>query len=251
MKTEPFLLGKFKQISLAEMDSVKLLNRIDSKYIIPINSLTDLLLQLSLYYDVLEVEGNRIHHYQTLYFDTHSHRLYKEHHSGKINRMKIRYRQYVDTGLNYFEVKKKNGKNRTVKYRESRSQLSETLCESDYQLIDKVGSYQNELFWPQLWVYFDRITLVRKDLNERVTIDINIEFERYGQQQKMTGLSVVEIKQDKSSVRSPIIDLMKQRHIIPERFSKYAIGTALLTSIKFNRFKPIFIRLNKIAVHVT
>ena len=40
------ILNRYNSISLAEMDSVKLMNRIDSKFIFSINDLHDILLNL-------------------------------------------------------------------------------------------------------------------------------------------------------------------------------------------------------------
>jgi hypothetical protein len=104
------LLNGFEPITLAEMDGVKLMDRTDQKFIFHISKLPDLLRAVQQNYRALEVSGTRMSRYETLYFDTPEYTLFTQHHNGKTNRYKIRMRRYVESDLQFFEVKHKNNK---------------------------------------------------------------------------------------------------------------------------------------------
>jgi len=108
------ILDQFAPITLSEMDSVKLMNRTDTKFIFTTNELPKLLEELKNDYRLLDINGNKISRYESLYFDTEDFQLYHQHRCGKLNRYKVRFRKYVESELNYFEVKFKNNKGRTV-----------------------------------------------------------------------------------------------------------------------------------------
>ena len=238
-------LQTFESISLPEIEAVKLLNRIDSKYIFHTNVLPDILEEIKPYYHILEINQKRAHSYESLYFDTDDYALYYQHHNGKPNRLKVRYRRYSDTGLVFFEVKKKISNSRTVKYREERISLNKELQNADYQLFNSFLQKPERLH-DQLWIYFDRITLVRKDFTERLTLDLNLVFQKGELKKANQGLIVAEIKQDKGSVFSPIVQCFKKRHIAQASFSKYSIGIATLENVKCNSFKPVLRKLDRI-----
>lgn len=239
------VLQTFESVSLAEIERVKLLNRIDSKYIFHKNVLPEILSEIKPYYHVLEINQKRSHSYESLYFDTDDYELYYQHHNGKLNRLKIRYRRYSDTGLVFFEVKKKISNSRTVKYREERQSLNKELQNADYQLFNCFLQKPKRLH-DQLWIYFNRITLVRKDFSERLTLDLNLVFQKDDLRKANQGLVVAEIKQDKGCVFSPIVQSFKKRHIAQSNFSKYSVGIASLENVKRNSFKPVLLKLNKI-----
>src|SRR6476620_1200607 len=92
-------MNKFEPITLQEMDGVKLMDRTDTKFTFNINELDAILDEARAHYRILDIEGNRISRYKTLYFDTENFKLYNEHHSGKLNRYKIRHRTYVESNL--------------------------------------------------------------------------------------------------------------------------------------------------------
>jgi hypothetical protein len=54
----------------------------------------------------------------------------------------------------------------------------------------------------------------------------------------LPGISIAEIKYENHLAGSPFNSALKKLHIPPRRFSKYAIGAALLDpDLKQNRFK--------------
>jgi hypothetical protein len=59
----------FEPITLQEMDRVKLMNRVDTKFAFSFKDLLLLLPELSENYRILEIEGTRTPFYESLYFD--------------------------------------------------------------------------------------------------------------------------------------------------------------------------------------
>ncbi len=99
------------------MESVKLMNRIDTKFCIHKKHLPFLLNSISdYYYYALEIDKSQLTPYKTIYFDTKNRDSYKAHHNEKLNRIKLRRRIYLKTNTSFFEIKKKTNKGRTIKH---------------------------------------------------------------------------------------------------------------------------------------
>jgi hypothetical protein len=111
------LLEKLPPISLAEMKDIKLMNRIDKKYLATIEQLQQLLVLAQGKYMVQQIEGKRYNRYHTIYLDTPDEEMYTMHHNGRLVRQKIRVRTYLDSGDTFLEVKNKNNHGRTKKKR--------------------------------------------------------------------------------------------------------------------------------------
>src|SRR4051812_12077582 len=111
------ILREFSPITLEEMDEVKLQDRTDTKFVFAAKLLPSILEKLSKDCKVLEVNGIRLSRYETLYYDTDDFLLYNMHQNRRANRYKIRTRKYVESDLNFFEIKFKNNKGRTIKER--------------------------------------------------------------------------------------------------------------------------------------
>ena len=132
-------LNAMKPISLSEMEDVELLNRFDTKYMIHIDRLIEILALIKNDYRILEVKGVRLNRYNNLYFDTPDYKFYLTHHNKKANRLKIRCRSYVDSNVSFFEVKKKNNKDKTEKSRISTEGISENINDQQQQLIKQIA----------------------------------------------------------------------------------------------------------------
>src|SRR5688500_10440071 len=92
-------LALFEPITLEKMDSVKLLDRTDTKFLFKRDKLDDVLNGVRDNYYVLEALETRITDYESLYFDTPGLDLYHRHHNDRMNRYKVRYRRYINSNL--------------------------------------------------------------------------------------------------------------------------------------------------------
>jgi hypothetical protein len=241
------LLQSFEPISLQEMDRVKLMNRVDTKFAFTLSELNSLLPLLSESYCVLKVEETKTPHYESLYFDDERFSFFKDHHNGKVNRFKVRIRKYVESNLFFLEVKHKV-KGRTDKRRIVTDQFNEVLPESDLAFVQN-ELQSNKNLMPTMWNSFQRITLVSKIENERLTLDFNIVFKKDGVEKSFKQLVIAELKQEKLNRNSAFYQLMKQQQIRPYRLSKYCLGSVEIygeEKLKFNRFKKKLLYLKKI-----
>ena len=244
------VLGKFKPITLAEMDSVKLLNRQDTKFVITRDKLFDILNDIKDDYKILEIQNIRVNTYETLYYDTEDKKAYRRHHNGRSNRYKVRYRKYKESDLSFFEVKFKSNKNRTIKNRIVKSDISMELDEQDLQLLDEHTPLNPDKLTPLLWVYFKRITLVSRDMSERMTIDLGLQYKDPSKNSALPpmDLIVVEVKQARFTRSSKIISSLHQHKSYPLKVSKYCLGiiSCFGDEVKTNYFKKKLLKIAKI-----
>jgi len=240
------MLNQFSPITLEEMDGVKLMDRTDTKFTFNINKLPTILEEAKEFYKILSVEGNRISRYKTLYFDTEDFDLYNEHHSGKLNRYKIRHRTYVESNIGFLEVKFKNNKGRTLKTRIKEIEVPELHTGKAFEFLKKTLPFDPLILLPKIWINYSRITLVNKTSAERLTLDLSLEFEKDGKTELMDKLVIAEVKQD-SKVVSPFIDIMRNKHIRQGSISKYCFGIASsYDEVKKNNFKQKLSNVKKI-----
>ncbi len=239
------ILADFSPITLKEMDNVKLMDRTDTKYVFTLQQLPYFLDQLKNDYRVLEIEGNRISRYESLYFDTANFDLYHCHHRRKPNRFKIRFRKYVESNLHFFEVKFKNNKGRTIKDRVKQKQIGDSIKDAAEVLLRDKTPLESVNLEAKIWVNYSRITFVNKVSPERVTIDIDLTFKSKEQCKTIENLVIAEVKQDKA-LSSPFVKLMKKYHLREGSISKYCYGIISLFKIKHNNFKPNLILLKKV-----
>ena len=247
------IIRSFEPISLAQMESVKLMNRIDTKFVVPMSVLPAILEAAQADYFAQEIDGKRVATYDTMYYDTDTLDMYVRHHDRQLARQKIRVRQYVDSDLTFLEVKRKNNKGRTNKKRivvpgfdftaDTPSVLKHKKKEDEAvtveSFIDAKSRYEWSEISPHLWTKFHRITLVNKAKTERLTIDLDLVWDNVvsGQKKTYPELVIIELKRD-GNVPSHMIDIMLANRVKPLKISKYCIGTALTTpGIKKNRFK--------------
>ena len=243
-------LSSFSPISLEEMDRVKLLDRIDTKFIVNEDELPEFLAAVNTKYSLLIISGESVHPYETLYFDTPDYNLYRMHHNGRRNRFKLRCRKYVNSGIAYFEIKSKTNTRRTIKKRMRIDTIPETLNEQLNQYISQhtPGNYRD--FVPSLRVFFDRLTFVNKLANERLTIDLNLRYETNGVEKKIEKIAIVEETQEKHST-SPFRQLMKKQRLQNNYLSKYCLGLiCLIKGIKMNRFQQKINALTKLGYDI-
>jgi len=244
--TIPALLNQFESVSLEGLNQVELMDRVDQKFIIHRNNLSSLLTDISQDYRVLEHQGIRMFRYSSQYFDTSARKYYIDHHNGKPNRTKVRTRTYLDSGDFFFEVKRKIKGRRTDKQRIAITE--HTLLEDDAvsEFLEHCHIDGTDLE-PTLLVNYSRITLMGKDLHERITIDLGLEFS-IGDKRENTGeMVIVEVKQDRIKRESPVIVALRKRMVRPAGISKYVMGLVMLQAIKkTNAFRHKIARINQL-----
>jgi hypothetical protein len=243
------LLVPFSKIGLADMDNVKLMNRVDTKFVLTNEQLEEVLPLLSEHYHVVEIVGKTICSYESLYYDNKELDFYHDHHKKRLNRVKIRYRKYLDSDISFLEIKHKY-KGRTNKMRIPSSELHEVLPQDHLEFINESVdlSFTEDLI-PTLVNNYRRITLVGKELPERLTLDLDLSFRKGDQTADLDYLAIAELKQAKVSRKSPFFSLMKERQIRPLRLSKYCIGILQLSQsvdVKYNRFKKKVLKIDKL-----
>lgn len=243
----PRLASHFETISLSEMDNVKLLDRMDCKFYFRLEKLDGVLAEMLPYYRLLEVNGINLQRYESPYFDTENFSLYTHHQNGKKNRYKIRFRNYMDSNLCFFEIKHKNNKSRTIKHRLKTNHMDLDAVVKNF-LLEKIPLLKS-LLQKILIVNYSRLTFVNISSCERVTIDLSLSFKNNRSQKDFSNLVIAEVKQDKSTLTSAFIKVMHQQKIIEGGISKYCLGIAsLYNQVKTNHFKEKLNRIKKLIV---
>ena len=247
-------------VGLDDMKAVRLMNRMDQKYMASADVLEELLSRIADGYYVQHIEGNPLAPYKTLYFDTGDLQMYIMHHNQKLNRQKLRVRTYRSSDTTFFEIKNKDNKKKTRKVRipidvsmfdralevpEVRNFIEQN---TPYAVRNTNSGIQNSLH-ECLENRFERITLVDKGMSERVTIDRGITFHNRttGIDADISRLLVIEVKHEVGAPMSDIERALHDLHVLPRRMSKYCIGTALTNpDAKSNRFKEKLLFIEKI-----
>ena len=232
----------FSPISLAEMDEVKLMKRMDTKFIVNTKYIPELLNALTTDYRILEIGGNRLMTYDSLYYDTSNLKFYLDHHNKRTNRIKIRKRNYVESGITFLEIKQKDNKGITNKSRIPLTEYSSDISEAGHSFVTKTTNQQLNLK-QSITNRFNRLTLVGINHQERVTIDFNLA---YNGDSFNDNLAIIELKQEKLDRNSPLFQQLKSRNIHPYSISKYCIGMAATNpELKQNNFKRKMLTIKK------
>lgn len=240
------VLDTYKPISLSEMDTVKLMSRTDTKFIFNSAMMSQVLELAKASYKVLEIKDARQFQYVTTYFDTPDMFMYNQHHNGKLNRYKVRQRRYDATGDEFFEIKFKNNKGRTIKSRIENNDNNKLNAATD-KFLKKKTPFECCQLQKTILNQFTRITLVNNNMTERATLDYNLYFSDFHKEHQVPQLGIVEIKQDSNSGSSPLIAIMRELKIQPEGLSKYCLGVAsLYHDVKINTFKPRLLKINNL-----
>jgi len=240
------LTNQFEPIQLKEINQLKLLKRVDKKFVMPIEYLEKLLGKVKDDYQILEIENMRDFGYHTNYYDTPELDLYLNHQNQRANRFKIRTRDYMVSNNSFLEIKVKTNKGRTIKSRISIEKCTD-LNDEHRNYIESVVSIDSSKLIKSSENTFRRITLVSFKTLERITIDYDLKFYRNEKTISLPYISVVEIKKDRMGSASPVNHALKRLKIYPKGFSKYSIGLSyLIPELKQNSFKKTKLFLNKL-----
>lgn len=234
------------------MHGVKLLNRIDTKYVTTVDCLEEFLRLAKSRYYAQDYHGLRLMPYHTVYLDTPDMRMYHDHQRGKKHRYKVRMRMYENDKATFIEVKNKSNKGRTKK---KRIEIPDLKYEGGVmqEFVDEKTPYDASTLIPTIENRFRRITLVNREKTERLTIDLDLRFHNFvtGNSHQMPHHVIIELKRD-GLIPSPAIDLLRQLRIKRCGFSKMALGTAMTSpELKQNLFKQRIHLLGKMDAKYT
>jgi hypothetical protein len=243
------VLDSFTPIGLEEMDCVRLMDRVDTKYVMSVQRIPDLLNKMNKEYMALEINQKRFFPYLTTYLDTDDYLFFNQHVTGKLERNKVRYRKYETTGITYLEVKKTTNKKRTIKWRFE----NDLTCDSkfDTKAFEFIKEYVPQkliTLHPVLVCNYKRVTIVESEIKERITIDYDLSYSDMNRNHvNFPFIAIVELKQQVFSNRSPVVNILKKYSIQPTSFSKYCIGTSIFYDRpRKNILKPKMLLINKI-----
>ena len=238
------LLTEYSPITLEQMHGVKLLNRIDTKYVTTVDKLALFLELAKDKYYAQDFHGRRLMPYHTIYLDTPDLKMYHDHQRGKKHRYKVRMRMYENEMEAFLEVKNKSNRGRTKKKRIEIPDLAYNVDDMQTFVEEKAPYDATELI-PTIENRFHRVTLVNKAKTERLTIDLDLQFHNLlnDNHKDMSQHVIIELKRD-GLIPSSAIELLRQLRIRKCGFSKMALGLAMTApEVKQNLFK---LRLHQI-----
>lgn len=207
-------LMKFEPLTLTELNAkASFLKRIDTKFLLTRENLSNILDDLLQDFRILEIAWNRIFSYDNIYMDTPDYFFYNQHQNKEKNRTKIRTRLYKDSNLAFFEYKQKqNWITRKFRYdfpidehgimTKGKTRFYEWIWQSMYEDIKAPE------ITPSIKTKYKRITLVSKVWEERLTIDFDVKTEnlrdKWTKEVDLKNLVIIEsksLKEDCNSVR--------------------------------------------------
>ncbi len=241
----------FDPISLQELDGHAALQmRVDRKYIVTYETLERLLAQLGDDYLALEIDGERLQEYDSVYFDTPALTGYKHHMQGRRKRFKCRTRLYGGTAC-FFDLKLKGRRGETVKRRLPLPPLAHGSLTTDAaaflrrELLREYGCAAPARLLPILHTSFARLALTHAHRPERLTLDFGIMFNRVGSDERYRmrpGYALIEAK---SGAQPGTVDrLLPRLGARPLTMcSKYCLGVALANpSLPTNPYRALLRR---------
>ena len=245
------LVDGFDPISLPELDShAGLQARVDHKYIVDFDTLEQLLVELGDDYLALEVDGERLQQYDSVYFDTPALEGYKNHLQGRRKRFKCRTRLYGGTAC-FFDLKMKGARGETVKRRLSLPAPAHGSLTSDAstflkrELLQEYGIAAPGQMLPTLHNSFARLALTHTRLEERLTLDFGLFLGEVGGDERYRMRPDHVLIEAKSATGRGTVDrLLPRLGARPlSMCSKYCLGVALSNpALPTNPYRPLLQR---------
>lgn len=174
-------LDDFNPVTLAEtVQAANLAQRVDRKYLVGLETLSQLCHQLTGSHRVLEINDRRTTTYKTTYFDTPDLRSCRAHVQGRRRRWKVRSRLYVEDQLCRVEVKTKSGRGLTDKVvNPSQADRYGTLTGPDLTFVAATLSAPHPdvevaTLSPHAEITYTRACLVDLNGGTRITVDGNL-----------------------------------------------------------------------------
>jgi VTC domain len=223
---------RFDALGLAELEGsgAALLDRVDCKYVVGVETFAALAERLTASHRVLEIGGVRSFGYRTAYYDTPGLDAYRDHVQRRRRRYKCRSRRYEESGLCAFELKLKGARGRTVKYRmpyedELHGSLSPDAMRFLHEhLLRAYSRAPDNGLVRSLDMSFRRLTLASLARGERLTADFDLAFAGGGRLAE--GAVIVESKSPRGrSLADRVLRELGARPV--EACSKYCLGIGM------------------------
>jgi len=244
-------LDGFDPISLPELEShAGLQARVDRKYIVDFETLERLLAMLGNDYLALEIDGERLQRYDSVYFDTPGLMGYKHHLQGRRKRFKCRTRLYGGTAA-FFDLKMKGRRGETVKRRLALPAAAHGSLTSDAsaflkrELLQEYGTAAPVQLLPTLHNSFARLALTHRRREERLTLDFGLSLGRVDSDdtyRMRPGHVLIEAKSPNGlGTVDRILPHLGARPLT--MCSKYCLGVALAhPDLPTNPYRPLLRR---------
>jgi hypothetical protein len=215
----------------------ELLRRVDSKFVVKASRLASLIAGLERDYAAFRIETGAIATYQSLYFDTPDLKCFHDHRRGRRLRHKIRIRHYPDRAISYLEIKAKRSELVTHKHRIKIPFGSEALGPEELAFLRAHLGAVADALRPELRINYRRIGLLGLSADERVTIDLELDFVGMdGAVRRMGEAAIVEVKQTSATRGSPIGRRLSAEGAREQKLSKYTTAiTVLRPEVRKNR----------------
>ena len=246
-RSPSLVVEAFGAIGLDRLDAgAALRDRVDVKYVVPLEAFAALADRLVPTHAALEIDGRRAFGYRSTYFDTPELGAFRDHMQQRRRRYKCRSREYLDTGDSAFEVKLKGLRGRTVKHR---------MAHDGHELSDAAVAFLRDCLAraygfapdgglrPALDVAYTRVTLAAPELGERVTCDFDLAFSGPGGAvgRLDPGMAIVESKSLRGNALADRV-LLALGHRPEPVCSKYCLGVALTRPVAGNPLRPLLRR---------
>lgn len=225
----------FDPVGLEELDRrASLQERVDQKYLAPLELFDRVVAGMGEGYEVLEIDGLRSFAYESVYFDTSDLLCFRQHVYNERPRFKVRTRHYTETGACVFEVKVKAGDGKMLKRHLERDP------DQHGQMDDEAARFVDETLeeWgldpvssrlePSLVTRFDRTTFAARDGAERVTCDRHVAMEEPGGRAVRLQADHLLIETKTEGGEGPWNAAFSGEGLAPVSLSKYRVGQSLL-----------------------
>jgi hypothetical protein len=244
------LVSAFGPVDLDQVEARAALSvRTDRKYVLDAVTFARLAEQLAEDHLALEVGGQRLRAYDSIYFDTPDLSSYRQHLQGRRRRFKCRTRLYADGGRCFFEVKLRGSRGETVKRRlelpaAAHGELLHVARRFLTVELDALyGLDAPCVLAATVATSYTRLSLVAGDERERVTCDFGLTL-RAGEDRHeiLPGQVLVETK---TALGNGVADRQLRRlGVRPvESCSKYCLGVALThPDVRDNSFRRLIRR---------
>ena len=242
------MTSSFALASPALVESRALQHRIDRKYLMSASHLEQLLGLLQPEHLLLLAGEVAWARYESVYFDSVERDFYHAHRRGRMPRFKVRIRHHLDRRLTFLEVKRKESRGRTTKFRLGLPFGHDQLGAQERQFVEEHAPHDADRLVPILAISFLRLTLLGRSANERLTIDRDLAVVAGGSRIQLPPALIVEVKQSQFANRAPSIRAIKSVHARQIAVSKYCLGTVITAQSSSPVFRPVLHALKRLSV---